>query len=343
MLTKDLFHRLSPRARILFIRLRSMGDCLLLTAPIRALKAQFPAFRITILVEPPFIDCFDANPDVDEILSAPDKWSFAARLLTRRFDAIVNLHGGPTSLLYSCLAWGNRIGAEHYQAARLYQGVVPRPAPDAHTVESTMALMRWLGLQSDEPPKLRYEFHPEEAARMRQKLNDRPYAVMHPGSVLETKRWQARRYGELAGCLARRGLTMVLTAGPGEESWVSEAAREIEGAVIVLGLRIPELAELIRGARLYIGNDSGPVHLAAAVGTPVVAIWGSSDSRRWRPWNIDHRVVQNPFECNPCPGYRCLVADSPLCIESVTVEQAYAAVEDLLANCSSHLHGPPRQ
>jgi len=125
---------------------------------------------------------------------------------------------------------------------------------------------------------------------------------------------------------------MVLTAGTGEESWVSEAAREIEGAVIVLGLRIPELAELIRGARLYIGNDSGPVHLAAAVGTPVVAIWGSSDSRRWRPWNIDHRVVQNPFECNPCPGYRCLVADSPLCIESVTVEQVYAAVEELLAN-----------
>jgi len=156
MLTKDLFHRLSPTARILFIRLRSMGDCLLLTAPIRALKAQFPAFRITILVQPAFVDCFDGNPDVDEVLSAPDKWSFAARLLTRRFDAIVNLHGGPTSLLYSCLAWGNRIGAEHYKAARLYQGVVPRPSPDAHTVESTMAVMRWLGLQSDEPPKLRY-------------------------------------------------------------------------------------------------------------------------------------------------------------------------------------------
>src|SRR2546425_12255960 len=239
MLTKDLFQRLSPRARILFIRLRSMGDCLLLTAPIRALKAQFPAFRITILVEPRFVDCFDANPDVDEILSAPDKWSFAARLLTRRFDAIVNLHGGPTSLLYSCLAWGNRIGAEHYQAARLYQCVVPRRAPDAHTVESTMALMRWLGLQSDEPPKLRYEFHPEEAARMRQKLNDRPYAVMHPGSVLETKRWQARRDGELAGCLARRGLTIVLKAG----AWGAARARGAPGGHggpdVVVGLRIP--------------------------------------------------------------------------------------------------------
>ena len=82
---------------------------------------------------------------------------------------------------------------------------------------------------------------------------------------------------------------------------------------------------------MYIGNDSGPMHLAAAVGTPTVAVWGSSDSRRWRPWGVEHRVVQNPFECNPCPGYRCLVADSPLCIESVTVDQVNAAVEEVLA------------
>src|SRR2546427_338262 len=77
MVTKELFHHLPPKARILFIRLRSMGDCLLLTAPIRALKEQFPKFRITVLVEPQFVDCFDANPDVDEILTRPNKLSFA--------------------------------------------------------------------------------------------------------------------------------------------------------------------------------------------------------------------------------------------------------------------------
>ena len=121
-----------------------------------------------------------------------------------------------------------------------------------------------------------------------------------------------------------------MTAGPGEESFAGQTAKEIDGALIMLGLSIPELAELIRGARLYVGNDSGPMHLAAAVGTPTIAVWGSSDSRRWRPWSVKHRVVQNPFECNPCPGYRCLVADSPLCIESVTVAQVNAAVEEML-------------
>src|SRR5215510_5131289 len=174
MLTKDLFHRLSPKARILFIRLRSMGDCLLLTGPIRALKTQFPAFRITILVEPPFVDCFDANPDVDEVLSAPDKWSFARRLLTRRFDAIVNLHGGPTSLLYSCLAWGKRIGSEHYRGAKLYHGRVPAPVNFAHTVESTMACLQWLGLRAQRAPALRYELHSTEAVRIQEKLKGRP-------------------------------------------------------------------------------------------------------------------------------------------------------------------------
>jgi ADP-heptose:LPS heptosyltransferase len=309
-----------------------MGDCLLLTAPVRALKEEYAGFRISVLAEQRFADCFDGNPDFDEILIAHGKAATGARLLTRRFDAIVNLHGGPTSLVYACLAWGKRIGAEHYQGARLYHGLVPPPDSSLHTVESLMSLMRWLGVRGETMPALRYETHPEAAARMRERLKDRPYIVIHPGSVMVTKRWEPQRFAQVARELAARGFTIVVTAGPAEESFASRLAQELERTVILLGLTIPDLAELIRGARLYIGNDSGPMHLAAAVGTPTVAVWGSSDSRRWRPWKVDHRVVQNPFECNPCPGYRCLVADSPLCIESVTVEQVNAAVTDLLVH-----------
>jgi heptosyltransferase-3 len=147
---------------------------------------------------------------------------------------------------------------------------------------------------------------------------------------MATKRWEAVRFAQLGQALTGRGLTVVVTAGPGEGSLAIEVAKDISTTVILLGLSVPELAELIRGAQLYIGNDSGPMHLAAAVGTPTIAVWGSSDSRRWRPWKVAHRVVQNPFECNPCPGYRCQVADSPLCIESVAVEQVRAAAEELL-------------
>jgi ADP-heptose:LPS heptosyltransferase len=309
-----------------------MGDCLLLTSPVHALKEEFPGFRISVLVESRFAACFNGNPDVDEILSADSKYSIGIRLLARRFDAIVNLHGGPTSLLYSLFTWGTRIGAEHYRAAKLYNGVVPAPEQQAHTVESSMAVLRWLGVRCEQAPPLQYASHSDEAARIEEKLKGRPYIVIHPGSIMETKRWQGKKFGEVAQGLASRGLTVVVTAGPGEESFASEVAKQAGGTVILLGLTIPELAELIRGARLFVGNDSGPMHLASAVGTPVVAVWGSSDSRRWRPWGTKYRVVQNPFECNPCPGYRCLVADSPLCIESVTVSQVNMAIDELLAS-----------
>ncbi len=307
-----------------------MGDCLLLTSPVRALKEEFPGFRISVLVEQRFAACFDGNPDFDKVIVARNKYAAAAQLLSRRFDVIINLHGGPTSFFYTCFAWGRRIGAEHYQYAKLYHGWFPSPEPSAHTVQATIGIFRWLGVRAEEGPPLRYEVHEAEAARMGEIFKGRPYVVIHPGSLMATKRWDAARFAAVARVLRERRLAIALTCGPGEEGIVGQVAKGISNTTMMLGLNIPELAELVRGACLYLGNDSGPMHLAAAVGTPTVAIWGSSDARRWHPWRVEHRVVQNPFECNPCPGYRCLVADSPLCIESVTVDQVNEAVRELL-------------
>jgi len=305
-----------------------MGDSLLLTSPIRALKAEFPGFLISVLVESRFADCFDGNPDIDAILPIRRK-SDALGLLGRRFDLILNLHGGPTSLMYALMARGPRIGFEQFQYGRMYRGLLPRPDPAIHSVEATMKAFRWMGVKRQDAPPLRYETHPEEAAELRASL-PKPYAVLHPGSVMETKRWESGRFAQLARSLQDLGLNTVVTCGPGEESIAAEVARQVPHSRLLLGLRIPQLAELLRGAKLYAGNDSGPMHLAAAVGTRVIALWGSSDSRRWRPWGVSHAVVQNPFECNPCPGYRCLVAPTPLCIESVTVDQAVAAAKQVL-------------
>jgi len=346
--SRDLFHRLPANARLLLIRLKSMGDCLLLTSPVRALKAEFPSFRVSILVDHRFADVFEGNPDIDEIIRIRGKGGTIGRLLTRSFDAIVNLHGGPTSLLYARCARGLRIGGEHFQHAWLYGGSFPRPNPAIHTVASTLEVFRWLGVRADTPPPLRYDAHPDAAARVNARLADAAvagrslpirdreppsaprYVVVHPASVMATKRWPADRFAALVTWLQQAGLGVVLTCGPGEEALVAEIQQRAQGALALPGLSIPELAELIRGARCYIGNDSGPMHLATAVGTPVVAIWGSSSAVRWHPWGVEQRVVQNPFACNPCPGYRCLVASSPLCIESVTVAQVQTAVQELL-------------
>jgi ADP-heptose:LPS heptosyltransferase len=297
-----------------------MGDCLLLTSPIRALKEEFPGFEITVLVESRFAECFKGNPDIHSVLSFRGKTD-AWQLLTRRYDLVVNLHGGPTSLMYALLARGRHIGFEQFQYRWLYRGLLPAPQPQLHSVEATFEAFRWLGVRRSTPPPLRFEVT----------KNDRkPYAVIHPAALMETKRWAASRFTELARALQTMDLAVVLTCGPGEEAVVDEVAKGLDSTEVVKAPGIAELAQLIAGARLYVGNDSGQMNLAAAVGTPIVALWGSSDSRRWRPWSVNNVVVQNPFECNPCAGYRCLVAPTPLCIESITVDQAVAAAKKLL-------------
>ena len=314
-----------------------MGDCLLLTSPLRALKQEFPGFNVSVLLDPGFSACFDLNPDVDEVIvTSTAKYQTIGRLLIRKFHAVVNLHGGPTSLSYSCAAWGRRIGVEGYQCRRLYSGLIPRPAANLHTVEATMELFRCLGLRSKIPPPLHFAPHQEEANWVRKTLRDRPYVVIHPATRMETKRWSAAGFASVGNLLGKAGWQTVLTCGPGEEAIVGETAKNLPESMILFGLTIPKLAELIRGARLYVGNDSGPMHLAAAVGTPTLAIWGSSDSRRWRPWGVTYRVVQNSFDCNPCSGYHCDVAETPLCIESVTTRQVEEAVQLLLQETGAH-------
>jgi ADP-heptose:LPS heptosyltransferase len=326
-----LFSTLPANARVLFVRLRSMGDSLLLTSPLHALKSEFPDFRIAVLVEAGFAPCFDRNPDLDEVLTVGrSKLATIRQLFSQRFDAIVNLHGGPTSLAYSLAARGRRVGVEGYQYARLYSLLIPRRSLRQHTVETTMDLFRSLGLKAENAPPLVYAAQPDAAAWVQQNVGDQPYAVIHPAALMSTKRWSPEGFAAVGSRLAANGLKPVLTVGPGEEGVVADTAHHLPDSLILLGLSIPRLAELIRGAALYVGNDSGPMHLAAAVGTPTVAAWGSSDSTRWHPWGVAHTVVQNPFDCNPCPGYRCLVASSPLCIESVTIDQVADAAEALI-------------
>lgn len=326
-----LFPSLKPDARVLLVRLRSMGDVLLLTSPLHALKREFPGFRVSVLVDAPFAACFDGNTDVNEVLTTAGGKAWTIRtLLGRRFDAIINLHGGPTSLAYSLAARGARVGTTDCQFPRLYHRLVPREDGRRHTVENTMRLFRRLGVETDPAPPLYYAPQVDAAAWVRQHVTGEDYAVIHPGARMSTKRWASENFAAIGRQLAGSGLKPVVTAGPGEEGVAAETARRLPASSVVLGLTIPKLAELIRRARLYVGNDSGPMHLAAAVGTPTVAVWGSSDSIRWHPWMVEHRVVQNPYDCNPCPGYRCLVADTPLCIESVTVDQVSAAIDAIL-------------
>ncbi|MBZ5515361.1 MAG: glycosyltransferase family 9 protein, partial [Acidobacteriia bacterium] len=164
---------------------------------------------------------------------------------------------------------------------------------------------------------------------------DDRYAVLHPTALYATKQWAPEKFAALGGYLEReRGLRVVYSCGPGEEVALT-SVQQAAGAVIrrLEGPKLGNFLAALAGARIFIGNDSGPAHMAAAVGRPGVVIFGSSSSPLWGPWRprAPWRIVQNPYDCNPCPGDRCYRYDRPECILSVTFEQVRSAAEEILA------------
>jgi len=203
----------------------------------------------------------------------------------------------------------------------------------------------WLGLPRRAIPAARLVVSPAGQSEWEQKratlglAADRPYAILHPAALYATKQWKPENFARLGLYLEREvGLVPLFCCGPGESGRldaVEEAAHHLDGRARIFrleGMSLQGLAAALGGTRLFVGNDSGPAHMAVALGRPTVVIFGSSSSAIWGPWprSGPGRIVQNRFECNPCPGDRCYRFQQPECILSVTYEQVRLAVEGAL-------------
>jgi len=354
----SLLPDLPAGARILIVRLRSIGDIILLTPTLRLLKEWRPDLRISVMIESRFRDLLKGNPAVEEIL-IPGEGSgvrnFLSRLAvirglrSRGFSLCVNLHGGPTSRLF--VRWGAarwRVGFAHYRGASLYNVLVPDARtilnqPSLHTAEHQAAAFFYLGLPRKEIPRAEIFSGPGQAAwwdARRASLgiaSGQSYAIVHPTASYKTKEWAPEGFARLGEYLERKArIAPIYSCGPGEAP-VLDAVEKASGAPLrrLEGMSLAQFAAALAGARLFVGNDSGPAHMASALARPVVVIFGSSSSPIWGPWprqgsNPAARVVQNPFDCNPCPGDRCYQFARPECILSVTFEQVKDAVEQVL-------------
>jgi ADP-heptose:LPS heptosyltransferase len=207
-----------------------------------------------------------------------------------------------------------------------------------HTVEYQMEWLHQLGLPKGAIPPLRVIPAPELEGPVLKSLHGlglKPgsrYAVIQPTSKFFTKEWTPEGFAEIAGYLAREhGFQVLLSGGPGEEPKLRSVAQRCKENLLVCGgVSVGELLWVLRGAKLFVGNDSGPTHLAAALGVPTVVLFGSSDAEVWYPWKAPFQRVQNFFDCNPCPGYRCLVYTEPKCILSITAAQVKLSVDAVL-------------
>jgi len=336
---------LARDAKILVVRLRALGDMVMLTPSLAALHQWRPDLRLSVMVEPALAAVLEGNPAVAEILPFRDLVSAALALRRQRFPVVFNQHGGPTSALLTAASGAPaRVCWSYCQFRFCYNVLVPHPSmlfPDRkpHTVEHRLTQFYFTGLPCGPIPPAQVFPQPGAVATIEQKLAARgigkaqPYVVMHPGAKYFTKRWAAENYADTARWLEQSyGLASVVTLGPGDAEIAPAVRRKMRAPAVVLdSLSLGELIALIAGARLFLGNDAGPAHLAAAAGRPSIVIFGSSDSVTWRPWQVPHRVVQNDFPCNPCRGDRCYAFDEPRCILSVSLEQVRDACRALLA------------
>lgn len=351
--TFPLFQQLPESSRILFIRLRNLGEAVLDTANLRALKNWRPDLQITTLVEAIYTDLYLADPEIEAIPltrgSRDKRSSLVSRLAVineirkRKFTAVVNLHGGPTSAQLTFASGAKyRIGAAHFRNGYAYNLRVP-PSEEIlgrknlHTVEYQFGWFKWLGLPNEIPASTKLFVDSEKRRNIQEKLAkagldlSKPYAVLAPTNEFYTKRWMPERYAALAENLIERGLQVTLTGAQTPEQIAqveSVRAATSQKLFSLTSLSIGELVAVIADAKLFVGNDSGPAHIASAVTTPTVVLFGPASAERWRPWaKSGAALVQNYFACNPCAMYTCTEFTEPECIRSITIEQVMAAVD----------------
>jgi heptosyltransferase-2/heptosyltransferase-3 len=165
--------------------------------------------------------------------------------------------------------------------------------------------------------------------------------VIHPAAAFATKQWAADKFGLLAEDLRSKGLAVVAITTANEKSVIDEMNKNTATPVEAFtDLTLPEITALLARARVFIGNDSGIAHIAAAVKAPSVVIFGSSNTAHWRPWTPSvsssaAEVVIEEMDCQPCHGYFCEKFDEPECIKRVPVERVIAAAERVLRDKDS--------
>jgi heptosyltransferase-3 len=276
-----VLERLAPGSRVAVIRLRSLGDCVLTTPALDILKRSRPDLRVAVVVEDRFRAIFEGNPDIEKLLRPG-----LGELRAWRPELCLNLHGGTASARLAALSLARlRAGFGHYRGQIVYNVRIPRAQEilgeerTVHTAEHMASAMFYLGASRMEVPRAKLFAAAAPAGRS--------YAVIHPMASEPDKTWRADGFLHTARYLRETcDLDPVFIGGPGEDLSFFREYRTVAGAPL------GEIKSLLCGAALFVGNDSGPAHMAAAFGVPVVVVFGSSDARIWHPWRTASEVVE---------------------------------------------------
>lgn len=349
--------RLPPAApeRLLVFRPDHIGDVILTTPMLRALRLGFPRTHITILIGSWARDILSGNPDVDEIIvcdlpgltrGAPVRWRDVLatlwKLRRRRFDAIINPRTSAVTALLSLLCGGgNRWGYDLPKSGWAWSDSIPFD-PTCHVVDAMLDLAGAMGC--DVPQDAALRLFPDERARHRADVIlgtiRSPFVVLHQGAGHPTKIWEPERWAAVADWVAEQGYTPVLSGSAKERDAVQGIRSRMKHEAVNLAGHCDLLtfAEVIGRSRFMVSVDSASMHMAVAMQTPVVALFGPTDSRRWGPYanGCPNVVVEKKGECPFCKRHQgCPERE---CMKKIPADQVIAAaaqVIEALANDSS--------
>jgi lipopolysaccharide heptosyltransferase I len=330
--------------RFLIVRLGSLGDVIHAIPAAAALRARFPDARIDWVTDPRYVELLGLVRGIDRRVAVDTRR--VARMLSTlgelrrvRYDAAIDLQGLLKSAGLARGAGARRtlgFPSAHLRErmAQLFYTETPDPGPAVHVIDKNLALLAPLGVDErrvafplDIPPSA-------VAEQVRDAAGAGGYALINPGAAWPNKRWPAARFGALAAAMRDRfGLPSVVVWGPGEEGLAAQVSEASAGAATIApATSMTDLFAVARGARLVVSGDTGPLHIAAAVGAPIVALFGPTFPHRNGPWAAADVSLSRDAACVCHYQRECRRRDR--CIDEIAVADVMAAAERRIALAS---------
>ncbi len=335
------------KAKILLIKLRSIGDVVYNTAVYSPLKRHFSDSHLTVLVERPSYDLVCNHPDVDEVLcfekgSIWEQLQFYRQLILTRYDVVIDMHEGTRGAVM-CLLTRAHIKIGHKFAKRSFVYNTKLEFSDFHPqfpIDYQVSLIKKMGVSFTE---IAPSIHISNSAKLRAKnlllkneiKESDKYCVIHPGTKKIYDQWQYKKFARLVEVIPEKyGVEVVLTCGPGEESQVENILKFVQnGQIKYIQTGLQELGSITQGALFVLCHNGGFMHLASALGTPVIALFGVVHPRTWKPLGEKDQVIYKNIECSPCYKHtrkkKCYAGDAE-CKRVIEVEDVIKAVEQSL-------------
>jgi heptosyltransferase I len=327
--------------RVLVIRLGALGDIIHALPAAATLRASFPEVRLDWLVDARHRALLELVPVVDEriVLDTRGGWrgfhATICRMRAGRYDVAIDLQGLLKSAVLTRLSGARRavgFSRPHLREglARFFYTEVHDPPRGMHVLEKNLALVERLGASTR---SFQFPFAAvssdvlSSVMRLPRVREHGRFALLNPGAAWPNKRWPPDRFGALAGILfTRHALPTVVAWGPGEESLAAAVSQASAGAAHVApATTLRDLLALVRAASLLVSGDTGPLHLAAACGTPIVGIYGPTDPRRNGPWSRDDVSVSRNERCRCHHKRRCIAP--AWCLADISVDEVAAAAD----------------